>query len=131
MLNDLPHYPLTGSFQSLMQILQSRSARSELPMSNAARKKLGLHSEEHRNINKHEHLPAHDLLVGQNVMFQDATSKWWYLVTIISLCSVPRSYNIITRDGVTNRKTQAHLKPYTPQDKKFEDEHLVSQLMAH
>ena len=47
--------PLTGSLQSPMQILQSRSARSDLPMSNAARKQLGLHSEELRDINKHGH----------------------------------------------------------------------------
>ena len=32
--------PLTGSLQSPMQILQGRSARSDLPMSNAARSKL-------------------------------------------------------------------------------------------
>ena len=55
-------YPNTpySSLQSPMQILQSRSARSDLPMSNAARKQLGLHSEELRNINKHEHLPMDD-----------------------------------------------------------------------
>ena len=33
--------PLSGSLQSLMQILQIRSARSDLPMSNAARQQLG------------------------------------------------------------------------------------------
>ena len=37
--------PLTSSLQSLMQTLQSRTARSDLPMSNAARKQLGLDSE--------------------------------------------------------------------------------------
>ena len=113
-----------------MQVLQSRSARSDLPMSNAARKQLGLHSEELRNINKHEHFPMHDLHVGQNVMFQDATSKQWYPATITSLCFEPRSYNITTRDGVSYRKTQVHLKPYTPQGKKLEAEHSVSQPMA-
>ena len=30
-------------------------------------------------------------------------------------------------EGVTYRKTQAHLKPYTPQHKKSEDEHCLSQ----
>ena len=35
----------------------------------------------------------------------------------------PRNYNITTREGVTYRKTQAHLKPYKPQGKKSEDEH--------
>ena len=37
--------PLSGSLQSLMQILQSRSARSDIPMSNAARQQLGLQPE--------------------------------------------------------------------------------------
>ena len=79
-------------------------------MSNAARKQLGLHCEELRNNNKHEHLPTHDLHVGQNVMFQDTTIKWWYPVTITSLCSEPRSYSITTKDGIAFRKTQAQLK---------------------
>ena len=107
---------LPGSLQSPMQILQSRSARSDLPMSNPARKQLGLHSEELTNMNKHEHLPMHDLHIGQNVMFQDATSKWWYAATITSLCFEPGSYNITTRDCVTYRKTHTHthLKPYKP-----------------
>ena len=33
--------PLSGSLQSLMQILQNRCTRSDLPMSNAARQQLG------------------------------------------------------------------------------------------
>ena len=99
-------------------------------MSNAARKQLGLHSEQLRNLNKYEHLPMHDLHVGQNVMFQDATSKCWYPATITNLCSEPRSYNITTRDGIIYRKTQTHLKPYTQQGKKFEVEHSVLQPIA-
>ena len=109
--------PLSGSLQLLMQILQSRSARSDLPLSNAARQQLGLHSEKLRNVNKHEHLPSHDLHIGQDVMYKDATNKKWYPATITSLCVQPRSYNITTREGVTYRKTQAHLKPYQPQSK--------------
>ena len=113
-----------------MQILQSKSARSDLPMSNAARKQLGLHSEDLRNTSKHEYLPSHNLHVGHDVMFQEVTSKQWYPATIASLCTKPRSYNITTREGVTYRKMQAHLKPYTPQDEKLEVEHSVSQLMT-
>ena len=128
--NHLWQYPLTGSLQSLMQILQSRNTRPDVPMSNAARKQLGLHSEDLRNTSKHEHLPSHDLHVGQDVMFQDATSKQWYPATITSLCAEPRSNNITTREGATFRKTQAHLKPYTPQDEKLEAEHSVLQLMT-
>ena len=81
-------------------------------MSNAARKQLGLDSEDLINICKHDHLPTHDLQVGQDVMFQDLTSKQWYPATIISLCQEPRNHNIKTSEGVNYRKTQAHLKPY-------------------
>ena len=57
--------PFTGSLQSPMQLLQGRSARSNLPMSsNAARKQCGIQSEVFRNNNKHEVLPTHDLHVG-------------------------------------------------------------------
>ena len=103
--------PLTSSLQSMMQILQSRTARSDLPMSHAARKQLGLDSELLRNKHKNEHLPSHGLHPGQDVMFQDTTSKWWFPATMTSLCLQPRSYKIITGEGVTYRKTQAHLKP--------------------
>ena len=60
-------------------------------------------------------------------MYQDATSKQWYPATIASLCVQPRSHDITTREGVTHRKTQAHLKPYQPQSKKSEDENSVVQ----
>ena len=73
---------LTSSLKSLMQILQSRSARSDLPMSNAGRQQLGLQSEGLRKADKHEHLPTHDYHFGQDVMFQDVTSKQWYPATI-------------------------------------------------
>ena len=95
-----------------MQILQSRSARSDLSMSNAARQQLGLQPEKFRNVNKNEHLPSHDLHIEQHVMYQDATSKQWYPATITNLCVQPGIYNITTRAGVTYRKTQVHLKPY-------------------
>ena len=114
--------PLNGSLQSMMQILQSTFARSDLPMSNAARKQLGLQPEKLTTVFKNEHLLSHDLHIEQDVMYQDVTSRWWYPATITSLCAQPRSYNITTREGVTYRKTQGYLKPYQPQCKKTEDE---------
>ena len=117
--------PLTTSLKSLMQILQSRSARSDLPMSNAAIQQLGLQSENIRKAYKHEQLPTHDYHIGLDVMFQDVTSKWWYPATITSLCPESRSYNITTREGINYRRTQAHLKSYHPQSKKLEAEHSV------
>ena len=67
--------PLTSSFQSSMQILQSRSARLDLPISNAAKRQIGLEPEEIRNTHKNEHLLLHELHLGQDVMFQDPTNK--------------------------------------------------------
>ena len=114
---------LSGSLQSPMQILQKRCVRSDLPMSNAARQQLGLQPEKLRTEYKNEHLPSHDLHIGQDVMYQEATNKPWYPATITSLCAQPRCYNITTGEGVSYRKTQAHLKSYQPECKKTEDEH--------
>ena len=47
-------------------------------------------------------------------MMKDHTSKRWSPVVITRLCKEPRSYQVTTRDNVTYRKTQAHLKPYKP-----------------
>ena len=115
--------PLSSRLQSAMQILQNRSTRSDLSMSNAARQQLGLQPEKLRTVYKNEYLPSHDLHTGQDVMYQDVTNKWWYPATTESVCVQPRSCNITTREGVTYRKTQVHLKPYQPQCKKTEHEH--------
>ena len=53
--------PLSSSLQSPMQILASRSARSNLPMSNAARKQKGLDCRHLRTKSKNEQVPSHDL----------------------------------------------------------------------
>ena len=83
-----------------MQVLKGRNARSDLPMSNAPRKQIGIQPEIIRTSDKHATLPTHDLNVGQHVMFQDSTSKCWYPAVIESLCPEPRSYKILTRDGI-------------------------------
>ena len=93
--------PLSGSLQSLMQILKSRSARSDLCISNAASQQLDLQPEKLRTVYKNEHLPSHDLHFGKDIMYQDVTSRWWYPGTITSLCAWPGRYNINTREGVT------------------------------
>ena len=108
--------PLSNSLQSPMQILASRSARSDLPMSNAARKQKGLDCEQLRVKHKNEQMPLHDLHLNQAVMYQDPSDKRWYPATITRLCQEPRSYLITTKQGVQYRKTQAHLKPYHPQE---------------
>ena len=105
---------LTGSLQSLMQILQGRNARSDLPMSNAARKQLGIQPKIIRDSDRHAALPTHDLNVGEHVIYQDSTSKHWYPAVVDSFCSEPRSYKIIMTDSIVYRKTQSYLKPFTP-----------------
>ena len=113
-----------------MQILQGRNARFDLPMSNAARKQLGIQPKVIRNNDKHAVLPTHNHHVGKQVMYQDSTSKCWFPAVIDSLWPEPRSYKITTRDGIVYRKTQSHLKPYTPQDKNLQSFQCVSLLMA-
>ena len=49
--------PLSSNLQSPMQMLQSRTVRSQLPMSNATRHHLSLQTEKLRNKTKNEHLP--------------------------------------------------------------------------
>ena len=104
--------PLTSNMQSLIQILQNRTVRLQLPMSNGARRQFGLETEKLRIKTNNENLPSHDLHWGQDVMMQDPASKMWSPVVITRLCKEPRSYQVTTRDNVTYRKTQAHLKPY-------------------
>ena len=116
--------PLSSNLQSPMQILASRSARSNLPMSNTARRQKGLDCEHLRTQSKNEQVPLHDLHLDQVVMYQDPNDKRWYPATITRLCQEPRSYLITTKHGVQYRKTQAHLKPYHPQG---EDELLMQE----
>ena len=116
--------PLSSHLQSPMQILASRSARSNLPMPNAARRQKGLDCKHLRTQSKNEQVPLHDLHLDQVVMYQDPNDKRWYPATITRLCQEPRSYLITTKQGVQYRKTQAYLKPYHPQG---EDELLTQE----
>ena len=113
-----------------MQILPCKTARSDLPMSNAAKKQLGIQPEVIRNIDKLEVLPTHDQHVAQSVMYQDSVTKRWHPAIITSLCQEKRSYMIGTSDGVVYRKTQVHFKQYTPQNKMSQAVQCVSQLMT-
>ena len=104
--------PLSNHLQSPMQILSSRSTRSTLPLSNAAKRQMGIQDDELRTRYKNQHLPTHDLCLKQPVMFQELTSKKWCPATITKLCREPRSYIITTADGTQYRRMQMHLKPY-------------------
>ena len=77
---------------------------------------------------KNEHLPTHNLHIGQDIMYQNVASRWWHPGPLqVYVCS-PEFNNITTRDDVTYRKTQAHLRPYQHQCKKTEDEHSDSDM---
>ena len=103
--------PLASMSKSPMQMLQQRSARSQLPMSNTACRQLGIAAEQ-ITASKNQHIPLHDLHVGQEVMCQDFITKRRFPTTIKALCPEPRSYQIETSEGVIYRRTQNHLKPY-------------------
>ena len=103
--------PLASMSKSPMQILQQRSASSQLPMLNAACRKLRIAAEQ-TSASKNQHLPLHDLHIGQEVMCQDLGTMRWFPTTIKALCPEPRSYQIETSEGVIYRRTQNYLKPY-------------------
>ena len=101
--------PLASTSKSPMQMLQQRSARLQLPMSNAAKRQLGI-AVEQLSMNKNQHLPSHDYHIGQEDMCQSPITKRWFPATIKALCPEPRSYQIETQEGITYRRTQNHLK---------------------
>ena len=92
--------PLKSNLQSAMQILQNRAARSQLPMSNSARRQLGLEAEKVRTKTKNENLTLHGLHLGQDVMMQDPARKQWSPAVITRLCKEPRSYQVATSDNL-------------------------------
>ena len=69
--------PLASTSKSPMQMLHQRSARSQLPMSNVARRRLGIVAEQ--TPRKNQHLPSHDFHIGQDVMCQSPITKRWSL----------------------------------------------------
>ena len=111
--------PLDDNLLSPMQLLQGRAARSDLPMSHAAKVKYGLASGHSlpapvKVQDKNERAPTHDYKLNQDVMYLDPTSKKWFPATIVHLLNAKWSYLIRTPEGVEYRQTQQHLKPYKP-----------------
>ena len=104
--------PLTCTSKSPMQMLQQRSARSQLPMSNAVRRKFGIIAEQPPK--KNQHIPLHDFHISQDVMCQSPVTKKWFPAKIKELCPEPRSYQVEMPEGIVYRRTQNHLKPFTP-----------------
>ena len=98
--------PLASTSKSPMQMLQQRSARSQLPMSNAARRRLGIVAEQ--PTKKYQHLPLHDFHIGQDVMCQSPITKKWFPVKIKELC--PGTKKLPGRNARRNR-IQENTKP--------------------
>ena len=83
--------PLASTSKSPMPMLHQRSARSQLPMSNTARRQLGIAIDQ-LSSNKNQHLPRHNFHIGQEVMCQSPITMRWFPATIKTLCPEPRSY---------------------------------------
>ena len=83
-------------------------------MSYAAKVKFGLANGQPASLRpeKNERAPTHDYKLNQDVMYLDPVSKKWFSATIVHLMDAKRSYLIKTPEGIENRKTQQHLKPY-------------------
>ena len=111
--------PFSNKLQLPMQILQSRTTRPQLSMSNAARAQQGLGSEQLRVNSRNEQLPTHVYHIGQSVMCLNPVNRKWYPAIFTSLCQEPRSYKIRADDGITYRKIQNHLKLYLWNEEKW------------
>ena len=115
--------PLNGCLQSSMQILQGRQAHTGLPLSNAAKVKMGIKhiprpSAEILHVkDKSLSSPTHDIPIGQHIMYRELNDRRWYPTTIIQQLPEKRSYLIKTNDNVIYRKMQVHLKPYISKQK--------------
>ena len=104
--------PLDDNLLSLIQLLQGRAARSDFPMSYAAKVKYGiasgrsLHPPVQRQ-DKNERAPTHDYKLNQNVMYLDPVSKKWFPATIVSLMDAKRSYLMVLNTEKHN-STSSH-----------------------
>ena len=101
--------PLASTLKSPMQMLQQRLARSQLPMSNAAGRRLGIVAEQEQQPHKNQHLPSHDFHIGQDVMCQSPITKRWFPVK--NQNPMPRTQKLSDRNTGRNH-LQKNTKPY-------------------
>ena len=105
--------PLACTSKSPMQMLQQRSARSQLPMSNVARRRLGIVAEQPPRKKISIYCCMTSTLVKMSCVRVPSPKKW-FPVKIKELCPEPRSYQVETLEGIVYRRTQNHLKLFTP-----------------
>ena len=81
--------PLNGSLQSPLQILQGRQACTDLPLSHAAKVKMGINHIPRPSAeilwvkDKPLSSPTCDIPIGQHVMYREPNERRWYPATII------------------------------------------------
>ena len=100
--------PLASTSKSPMQMLQQRSARSQLPMSNVARRQLGIVAEQWPT-NKNQHLTSHDFHIGQDVMCQSPATR--RMVPCYNQSSMSRTQKLPDRNSRRDH-IQKDTKPY-------------------
>ena len=101
--------PLDDNLLSPMQLLQARAARSNLPMSYAAKVKYGIASCRSlpppvQRQDKNKRALTLDYKLNQDVMYLGPISKKWFPATTVRLMDAKRSYLIKTPEGVEYRK---------------------------
>ena len=115
--------PLNGTLQSPMQILQGRQACTDLPLFHAAKVQMGINHTPKPTAeilcvkDKLLSLPTHDIPISQNVITGNPMTKDGIQQLLSNGYPEKRSYLNRTNDNVVYRKTQVHLKPYTPEKK--------------
>ena len=103
-----------------MQILQGRQAHTDLPLSHAAKVKIGINhvpgptAEILCMKDKSLSIQRHDISAGQHVKDREPHDGRWYPATVTKQLPENKSYIINTGENVMYRKSQVHLKPYKP-----------------
>ena len=97
-------------------ILQGRQAHTDLPLSHAAKVKMGITHAPRPTAeilcikDKSLSTPTHDIPIGQNVIYREPTDRRWYPATVTQQLPQKRSYLIKTNDNVIYRKMQVPFK---------------------
>ena len=117
-LDDLQKHPTIKPVTITYAVSTFTNCKVITPYVQCSQKTTWAGPEQLRVKSKNEQLPTHDLHIGQSLMYQDPVTKRWHPATIASLYQEHRSYRIRTKDGISHRKTQNHLKPYQPQHNK-------------
>ena len=93
-----------------MQIVQGRQAHIDLPLSHAAKIKLGINHTPRPTAeilhvkDKSLSIPTNDIPIGQHIMYREPNDGRWYPATVTQELAEKRSYIMKTHDNVIYRK---------------------------